>query len=163
MNTTRRIRLERIPTPAASRRTHLLAGALFWSVVGLGLSAAGCTWIVRSGGGVLPLIVVPAALAAGWLKARLVLYRAADRVVRRIEARGDDRCIGGFFSWKSWLLVLCMIILGRLLRASPLPLVWRGAIYLAIGAALFLSSLRIWAARRKSSDPSAEAKGSYRS
>jgi hypothetical protein len=149
MNPARRLRLDRIPAPIASRRTHLVVAALFWSVVGAALAAAGATWILRSGRGAVPFVLAPAAVALGWLKARLVLYRTAQRVVRRIEARGDDRCIGGFFSWKSWLLVLGMILLGRLLRASPLPVIWRGAIYLAIGAALFLSSLRIWAARRK--------------
>jgi hypothetical protein len=137
-----------MPVPAASRATHLLAAGSMWTLVGLALFTAGTIWIVRSGSTwALPVLVLSVFL--GWLKARLVLRRTAERTVRRIEERGDDRCLGGFLSWKSWLLVLCMMLLGRWLRRSSLPILWRGLIYAAIGAALFLASLRIWAHRRR--------------
>ncbi|MDM7917124.1 MAG: hypothetical protein ACE15D_10055 [Candidatus Eisenbacteria bacterium] len=137
----------RVPVPAASRGTHLLAAAVLWTVVGAGLSAAGIAWMIGSRS---PLAVpqLAGALAAGLLKARFVLKRAGAKTVTRIERRGDGRCLGGFLSWRSWLLVLSMIALGRLLRASPLPSLWRGAIYLAIGVALSAASLPIWSAWR---------------
>jgi hypothetical protein len=136
------------PVPAASRATHLLAAGGMWSLVGLALFTAGTIWILRSGSSwALPILVLAGLL--GWVKARYVLRRTAERTVRRIEERGDRRCLGGFLSWKSWLLVLAMMLLGRWLRKSPLPILWRGLIYAAIGAALFLASLRIWAHRRR--------------
>jgi hypothetical protein len=135
--------LASVPVPAASRRTHLRAAGVLWSAVGIGLLIAGAHWMLASGAHGL-WIVFPGAIALGWFKARYVLARPARRTIRRIEERGDDRCIGGFLSWKSWLLALGMVLLGRGLRASPLPLLWRGAIYVAIGAALLLGSIPIW-------------------
>lgn len=90
---------------------------------------------------------IPLALAAiflGFVKARLVLRRSARKVADRIERRGDGRCIGGFLSWKTWLLVLAMILLGRALRASPLPVSIRGAVYAAVGVALLTASHLLW-------------------
>jgi hypothetical protein len=140
----------RVPTPAASRGTHLLAAALLWSLVGTGLIAVGVHWVMASHAH-HALLVLPLAGGIGWLKARLFLDRTARRIVRRIEERGDGRCLGGFLSWKSWLLVLCMILLGRALRLSPLPLLWRGGIYAAIGTALLVASRVVWRRRVRSS------------
>ncbi len=135
----------RIPTPAAPRRTHLFAAALMWSTVGLALMAVGARWTVGSGSSFAAPALFAAA-AVGLVKARYVLGRTARRIVKRIDERGDGRCLGGFLSWKSWLLVGAMVGLGRLLRMSPLPLLLRGAIYFAIGAALLAASRGIWEA-----------------
>jgi hypothetical protein len=138
----------RVPVPVASRTTHLLAAGIMWALVGLVVFVTGTIWIVRSGSPwALPVLALSGFL--GYLKSRFILRRTAERTVRRIEERGDDRCLGGFLSWKSWLLVLAMMLLGRWLRKSPLPILWRGLIYAAIGVALSLSSLRIWAHRRR--------------
>ena len=132
----------------ASRRTHLLAAAGMWSLVGLALIAVGARWTCELHSGAAALLLLLAAVV-GWLKARFVLYSTASRVCQRIQLRGDGRFLGGFLSWPAWCLVLGMIVLGRLLRASPLPVPWRGTIYCAIGTALFLASLRIWEFRRR--------------
>lgn len=137
----------RIPVPVASRRTHILAAGVMWSLAGTGVLAAGCVWIFRSRSP-LAIPVLLLAIAAGAAKSRFVLERAARRILLRIEARGDGRCLGGFLAWKSWLLVAAMILLGRLLRASPLPLVARGGLYVAIGSALLIASRALWAGRR---------------
>jgi len=132
-------------TPTASIRTHLFAAGLMWSLAGLGLCTAGTIWMAMARSHwFAPLVAL--ALIVGVFKARFVLDRTAARIVRRIEERGDGRCLGGFLSWKSWCLVAAMMILGRLLRASPLPLLARGGIYLAIGAALLVASRRVWKA-----------------
>lgn len=133
----------RIPTPAASRRTHLLAASLLWSLVGLGLTIAGASWISDAGP---PHAVLLAAVAIvlGLLKVRFILSHNARRVIDRIERRGDGRCIGGFLSWKTWVLVLAMVALGRVLRATPLPVPIRGTVYSAIGVALFTASCLLW-------------------
>lgn len=134
----------RIPAPAASRRAHLLAAALLWTAAGLGLMTAGTVWMLAAP----PAVAAAAwalAIVAGALKARFVLDRMARRIADRIEERGDGRCLGGFLSWKSWALVVLMMLLGRGLRASPLPVPVRGAIYAAIGTALLVASRRVWA------------------
>jgi hypothetical protein len=126
-------------------RRHLFAAALMWSLAGLGLSTAGAIWMAESHSRWF-LAIALAAVAIGVLKARFVLRRTAGRAVLRIKERGDGRCLGGFLSWKSWLLVAAMMVLGRLLRISPLPLLPRGGIYLAIGSALLFASFPVWRA-----------------
>jgi len=135
--------------PAASMRTHLLAAALLWTLVGAGLAGAGVFWILGSSS---PLRYAVLLFSAGLalLKSRLILDRAARGLVRRVEERGDGRCIGGFLSLRSWGLVVGMALFGRLLRASPLPPVLRGGIYAAIGLALALAARRLWVAWRRS-------------
>jgi len=131
--------------PAASSSWHLLLAAVMWSAVGTFLVSLGVRWLMHADAAVAwPVIAV----AAGALKARFVLRRSARRIIDRIRERGDGRCLGGFLSPKSWLLVFFMMASGRLLRSSPLPLSVLGAIYLMIGSALFLSSLYFWSAWR---------------
>lgn len=123
-----------------------------WTSVGLALMVAGGHWILDSHSPLAVPIWIAAA-AAGLVKARLLLAKSARRIVERIKIRGDGRCLGGFLSWKSWVLVLLMIGLGRLLRASPLPLLARGGIYFAIGAALAAASRPIWQSWRRGPEP----------
>ncbi len=90
--------------------------------------------------------LVAAALIVGIAKAVIVFQRVAQRIVTRIEMRGDGHCLGGFFSWRTWLLVAVMIVSGRLLRASPLPREIVGLILIAIGCALVLGTRHLWQA-----------------
>jgi hypothetical protein len=136
--------------PAASSPWHLLLAAVMWSAVGTFLVTLGVRWLVHADAAVAWPVM---AVAIGILKARFVLRRSARRIIDRIRERGDGRCLGGFLSPKSWLLVLFMMAAGRLLRFSPLPLRILGAIYLMIGSALFLSSLYFWNAWRKQRRP----------
>ncbi len=85
-----------------------------------------------------------AALLTGALKGLFVLRRSADAIVSRIRTRGDGKCLGGFLSPKTWLFVLSMMVMGRILRAWVLPLPWAGLLYLWVGAALFVGSWFIW-------------------
>lgn len=92
-----------------------------------------------------------AAVVLGLLKARFVLRRAARRTIQHITSRGDGRCLGGFLSWKTWLLVIAMIALGRLLRSElvPIPLAWIGLLYAAVGVAMIAGSIPLWIAWQK--------------
>lgn len=130
------------PKPAGTVRTQLLLAALMWSTVGAALAVAGILWILQ--GGLNASWILAVGMAIGALKARFILRGTARRIASRIVSRGDGRCLGGFLSWRSWLLVASMALAGRLLRASPLPLSARGGIYLAIGTALLLASRALW-------------------
>ena len=90
------------------------------------------------------LLWVALALGAGLLKAKMVLEKTAFNISDRIRNRPEPSCLFGFMPLKSWLLIAGMIMLGILLRKSPLnrSLVW--SIYIAIGAALFASSRIFW-------------------
>lgn len=133
--------------PAMNRRGHLLMAALTWTVVGIVLSIVGVRWILQSDQG-LRWLLLSVAILLGLGKGIFVLRRSARRIVDRIIQRGDGRCIGGFLSWKTWLLVLVMMVSGRLLRGSDLPLWFIGTLYAGIGLALASSSVTAWNALR---------------
>lgn len=129
--------------PAASARSQLLLAAVMWSTVGVLLFYFGVCWTWAQPS-YHPLVLSLAATTSGLIKARFVLRRVSRRLVHRIEARGDGYCVGGFLSWRSWLFVLFMIALGRLLRGGALPHSIVGPIYTAVGTALLVGSCSIW-------------------
>lgn len=129
--------------PAASARTHLLLAALMWTVVGALLALFGARWALAAD---FPYAVVVLVIAAaiGVLKAEFVLVRAARRAIDRIRTRGDGRCIGGFLSIRTWLLVILMMAIGYGLRHGLAPRGIVGVIYVAIGTALLTAARRFW-------------------
>lgn len=133
--------------PALNRRGHLFMAALTWTVVGIVLSIVGVRWIFQTDEGSRWLFL-SLAIIVGLGKGIFVLRRTARRNVERIIRRGDGKCIGGFFSWKTWLLVLGMMAMGRWLRSSDLPLWFMGTLYAGIGLALASSSVTAWNALR---------------
>lgn len=133
--------------PAAGVRAHLVAAGVMWSVVGATLAGVGVSWTWESTPAAAAWLTA-AAVAVGAAKSRLVLDHAARRIVVRISARGDGRCLGGFLSPGTWGLVMVMMIAGRLLRGTfAHPVI--GPLYLAIGSALLLSSRVAWRAWRE--------------
>ena len=128
--------------PSASRKTLLLVGAFFWSVIGIFL-------LLR---GALPLaagdnyLLLGAALALGTVKGLLIFEKSAKKNIERILQRGDSSCLGGVFSYKSWGLILVMIFLGRFLRTSHLGHHIYVFIVSAVGWGLLLASRVIWQA-----------------
>jgi hypothetical protein len=131
--------------PRGRRRTQLLLALCMWTVVGAFLLAMGVSWILH-GFGQLGLLFVALFAALGVPQALFILDRVAGKTVARIQLRGDGRCLGGFLSVRSWLLVAFMVALGQVLRASPLPRAYLGMIYVWIGSALLLASRRYWRA-----------------
>ena len=121
-----------------------LAGSM-WSCVGAGLFSVGTYWLLRNGGA-RGFIILLIAAGLGIGKALLVLDRTALRNIDRVKSRGEDRCFGGFLSWRVWILVMGMMLLGRILRTIGLPKPILGLIYGAVGIGLLCSSRLIWRA-----------------
>jgi len=134
--------------PAAGVSTQLILAWMMWVAVGSALVGFGSRWLWETAPVVAPWIAA-GAVAVGAVKSRLVLDRAARRVVDRICARGDGRCLGGFLSLRSWGLVFLMMVTGRLLRGTLAHGIV-GPLYIAIGTALCLSSRLSWHAWRES-------------
>lgn len=143
--------------PAAPVHVHLLLAGVMWSTVGCLLMALGVRWSGPFDPALTPWLVL-AGLAVGVTKSRLVMDRAGRRIVERIRARGDGRCLGGFVSPLTWVLILSMMVLGRLLRARLLPPAVIGVVYVAVGSALLVSSRLMWQAWRRAR-PSDGVKG----
>ncbi len=131
--------------PRGGRRTQLLLAEIMWTLVGSGLLTVGLRWIVQHYGQPGLLYVMPF-LVLGLVKAFFVLDPIAGRTIDRIEVRGDSHCLGGFFSFRSWALILGMMAAGQILRATPLPRADLGFVYAAVGLALLVSSRALWRA-----------------
>ena len=86
------------------------------------------------------------AAGSGFLLALLIHHfgflRIVDKNLGRILPMEGRRCVFSFMPWKSYLLIACMIIMGIGLRHSPIPKAYLSVLYIGIGTALILSSIR---------------------
>ena len=130
--------------PVASSRLQLLLAGATWSTVGIGLISVGTYWLVSSTSHIISLLVI--SLCLGFAKSFLILDRVANRIIKRIELRGEGRCLASFYSLRAWGIVILMMVMGRILRGAGIPYSLLGLIYLAVGTGLLLSSRSIWLA-----------------
>jgi hypothetical protein len=126
--------------PGVSRTVHLFAAPFLWTVIGSLLLSRGWGWL---GPGQGRLLLIAAGLL-GTLKSLFILDKIARRSLERIVRFKDNTCLGAVYSWKTWLLVLLMMIAGFAMRklTQPGPLV--GTLYCAVGWSLCLSSRLGW-------------------
>lgn len=129
--------------PTSRISTRLLLAALFWDMAAAILATRGLTANFTSTS--LPASISLGLLAAilGLLKARFILDRTARKAATRIQQQ-EDGCAFGFFSLKSWGMILAMMALGRLLRLLHIPFEVIGTIYCTIAVALLASSRIFW-------------------
>ncbi len=136
-------------TPRAGVRVQLFSAALMWLIGASILIVRGVIYVSdRSwhswllGGALAIAIAIP--------KSRYLLDRVAVKAVARIRRRGRS-CYFGFFSWKSWLLVVLMMGGGITLRnlvgaPGEFGSGIMGALYMGIGAALLIADRIFWLA-----------------
>jgi len=129
--------------PRATSSTQVLLAELMWTVVGSGLSIVGLFWVLRRYGNA-GLVYVAPFLILGFIKAVFILDPVARRAAARIQERGGQHCAGGFFSVWSWGAILLMMVMGQVLRMSPIPRADVGFVYVAVGFALLVSSRVLW-------------------
>lgn len=138
--------------PGVSIKTHLLSASLIWTVVGGGLLWVGVGWALP----IAPLWLLALALSLGTLKSLYILDRIAEENSTRIKALPENSCIGGVYSLRTWLLVVVMVVLGRLLRTSTLSREYLGLLYFIVGFGLLLSSRIVWRDWRRHREQSGE-------
>jgi len=133
--------------PAASKYLLIALAGLMWSTVGVMLCSMAYYWLKE----VDWLTAFPFGLFGIILS--LAAYRfgfsgIAKKNIDRICLLPEKGCIFAFQAWKSYLIIVVMIILGIILRHSPIPKHYLAIIYTTIGGALLLSSLhyyrRLW-------------------
>ncbi len=126
--------------PGVSLRTHHIVAASIWSGVGIMLLIRGSSYLFEAGNQWLLML----AFVIGTCKSLFILDKSARKNLSRLSEKEDGTCLGGVYSPKMWALILAMIIMGKLLRKSGLPVEFVGVLYSAIGWALFLSSRLLW-------------------
>jgi Flp pilus assembly protein TadB len=110
----------------------------------MGLICVGTYWLVSSTSHTASLLVISLCLGVG--KSILILDRVAKKTVKRIEQRGEGRCLASFYSLRGWALVILMMVMGRILRGAGISYALLGVIYAAVGTGLLLSSRSMWLA-----------------
>ena len=128
--------------PGVNRRTHLLLSAFLWTAIGLMLLAKGTYRLTQVAD--WRITIGSFALLAGSFKAYFILDKSARRGIDRILSFEDGTCLGAVYSVKTWIMVLCMMGMGVILRNSSLPLGLLSFLYLTIGWGLLLSSRLAW-------------------
>ena len=113
--------------PGVPKSVLLFIAGAMWLGVGIMLEGLAASWL--EGGS---QVVASMSAGVGIISGNLA----------RIRPMEGKRCLFAFMPLKSYFLVALMIAMGMALRHSPLPKVYLAAIYLCMGTAMVLSSLR---------------------
>jgi hypothetical protein len=130
--------------PGVNRRTHLLMSAVLWTTIGVLLTVKGGFRLIQQND--WQALIAVAAFLAGSLKSYFILDKSARRGITRILTFKNGTCLGAVYSVKTWILVLCMMGMGVILRNSSFPAGLLSFLYLTVGWALLLSSRLAWQA-----------------
>jgi hypothetical protein len=127
--------------PAVNKRVLLFLAGFMWFGVGTMLLFLSFSWLKAfqvHGSFLVGGIGVTVALVVhhfGFLK-------IVDKNLSRILPMEGTKCIFSFITWKSYIIVAVMVAMGALLRHSPIPKPYLSMLYIGIGLALILSSMR---------------------
>ena len=88
-------------------------------------------------------------LVAAIIIHRFGFLRIVDKNLERIRKIEGLYCAFGFMPWKSYILIAIMMTMGIIMKHSALPKEDLAILYLAIGAALSMSSFRYFRNIRK--------------
>jgi len=131
--------------PSAKRSILILIAGLVWSVVGLGLIVAAARWLLMSDEDAVAALIL--GLVAGWFVYSLgfagLVRKNLERILQ-LAPEKDRICVFAFQHWRSYVIVIIMIMLGYTLRHLPVARVYIAPVYLAIGLGLTLSSLHYY-------------------
>jgi hypothetical protein len=118
----------------------LIAGTL-WIAVGLMLDILAFLWLKNEMTHTAFILAVSGFVLALFIH-HFGFLRVVDKNLNRILPMEGSRCVFSFISWKSYLLIAVMMLMGYELRHSSFPKSYLAVLYLAIGTALILSSFR---------------------
>jgi uncharacterized membrane protein len=126
--------------PAVSKPWLIAIAGLMWTGVGVMLCGLAYHWFVNVNTGVA---VILGALGTGMALAayHFGFSKIARRNIKRLSQLTEKTCVFAFQTWKGYLIICFMIMLGAILRSSPIPKPYLAILYTTIGGAIFLSSL----------------------
>ena len=127
--------------PGVSKNILLLIAGAIWIMVGIMLNGLAYSWLRTERWG-YALLVLCIGFVCSLVIHHFGFLRIVDKNLDRILPMEGRRCIFSFMPWKSYILIILMIIIGVLLRHSPIPKLYLSILYTGIGTALILSSVR---------------------
>jgi hypothetical protein len=127
--------------PSIKKNYLFLIAGLMWFCVGVMLISFARSWLLGYQGN-NGLLLAAGGIILGLLTHHFGFLKIVDKNLIRIKPMDEKPCAFSFMSWKSYLLVIIMISMGVILKNSGLPKHYLAIVYLAIGLALSLSSIR---------------------
>lgn len=127
--------------PAVKKPFLLFLSGLMWFCVGVMLNSFAIRWLISYGSKYSYLFAGIGFIAALFIH-HFGFLKLADKNLGRISFLKDKPCVFSFMSWKSYLIVAVMVTMGITLRHSSIPKQYLSVIYIGIGLALLLSSIR---------------------
>jgi hypothetical protein len=131
--------------PAAQRWVLVLLAGLVWTIVGAALVVVAILWLVAAPEDIIAPVVI--GVVTGIIIYRWGFSKIVASNLARIysQAPGKEKvCIFAFQDWKSYLTVTVMMLMGYTLRHLPVAKIYLAPVYIAIGLALLLASLRYY-------------------
>lgn len=128
-------------TPAVGKRVLLLLGGCIWIGVGTMLLSFSYGWL-HTFQGKHSLLFVFTGIVLAMAIHHLGFLKIVDRNLGRILPLEGKKCVFSFMPWRSYFLVAVMVGVGILLRHSSIPKQYLSILYIGIGLALILSSVR---------------------
>lgn len=127
--------------PAVPKNVLFFLAGLAWISVGIMLLHLAYSWLL------MPSDINVGLLAGAGVLLSLFAHhfgflKIVDKNLVRIFAMEDKKCLFSFIPWKSYLTIIIMISMGRCLRYSGIPKPYLAILYICIGLALVLSSIR---------------------
>ena len=127
--------------PAVTRNVLLFLAGIVWLLVGGMLVLLAGSWLSAAGEG-SPYPPAGAGIALALLVHHFGFLKIANRNLARVLRMTGKKCLFAFVPWRSYLIIAVMIALGATLRHSAIPKRYLAILYLGIGLALALSSIR---------------------
>jgi hypothetical protein len=127
--------------PSVPNTFLLLIAGIVWFGVGTMLMVLACSWL-SAAARIDIYLFSGAGILLGLLVHHFGFLRIVDKNLKRILQMEGKRCFFSFFPWKSYLIIVVMVALGALLRHSSIPKKELSTLYMGIGLALVLSSVR---------------------
>lgn len=126
---------------SVSKYGLITIAGLLWFAVGVMLCKLAYGWLVLIPQG-MALTVGFAGAGLAFLADRIGFYKIAQKNLDRLNSFSEKQSVFAFIPLKSYLMVAIMIPLGIALRHSEIPKQYLSLVYITMGGALFLSSLR---------------------
>jgi hypothetical protein len=125
--------------PAVPKKLLLLLAGVMWLVVGIMLNYLAYGWLVID-----PNISKSYHIISGVITAIFIYRFGFSKIAKnnhdRIIKMADKSCIFSFYSLKSYLTIIVMVLIGIALRHSTIPKHYLAVAYIGIGLALAISS-----------------------
>ena len=127
--------------PAVSRHVLMFLAGFLWICVGTMLVFLAYSWLASASDAVFWMFSGIGFIAV-LLIHHLKFLKIVNQNLERISMMNEKQCLFAFISWKSYLVILIMVLLGVALRHSEIPRHYLAILYTGIGLALILSSVR---------------------